>query len=142
MIAVDAGVEHQEPNGNLAFEFVLDTQHGAFGHVRMISQDFFHGSGGKAVAGDVDDVIGTGHDVGIAVFIDITGIGGLVVSGELLQIGFDESFIVLYRVGRVPGGKGSLTTRAPILPGATSSLLSSTTLAGPIREQPWWASRI
>jgi hypothetical protein len=52
----------------------------------MIRQDLFHGTGGKPVAGHVDDVVGAAHHIGVALGIDKAGIGGLVVTRKLFQV--------------------------------------------------------
>jgi hypothetical protein len=36
----------------------------------MTGNYLFHGTGGKPVSGHIDDVIGSGHDKDIAVFVD------------------------------------------------------------------------
>ena len=74
----------------------------------MIGQDLLHGPGGQAVTGHVDDVVGAGHDKNVPVFVDVTGIGGLVVSGELFQVGFDVSLIVVPERGQCSGRQRQL----------------------------------
>jgi hypothetical protein len=100
MVTVDAGVEHHETDRDLALQFVIDTQHGALGHIRMIGQDLLHGPGGEAMTGHIDDVVGTGHDKGVSVFVDVAGVGGFIIPGELFQVGFDVSLIVLPQRGQ------------------------------------------
>ncbi len=84
---VDPGGQHQEADRRLALQVVRHADDGALGDVRMARQHLFHAAGGKAVAGDVDDVVGAGHDVDVAILVDIAGVGGLVVAGESLEIG-------------------------------------------------------
>ncbi len=59
----------------------------------MGRQHLFHTAGRQPVAGDINNVIGTRHDVHVAVLIDVTRVGGLVIAGELREIGFDEAII-------------------------------------------------
>jgi hypothetical protein len=54
----------------------------------MIGQHLLHAAGGEPVAGHVDDVVGAAHDEHVAVFVDIAGVGGLVVSRETLPGSF------------------------------------------------------
>ncbi len=56
----------------------------------MAGQNLFHRAGGQAVAGHIDHVIGARHDIEIAVLVQIAGIAGLVIAGEMRQIGLSE----------------------------------------------------
>ena len=67
--------------------------------------------------GDVDDVVGAGHDPQVAVLVDVAGVRGLVVAREALQVGALEALVVLPQGRRQPGGSGSLTTMLPGLAG-------------------------
>ena len=66
-------------------------------------------AGREPVAGDVDDVVGAGHDVDVAVLVDEAGIGGLVVAGKVVEIARRKRSSAFHSVGRQPGGSGSLT---------------------------------
>jgi ribose 5-phosphate isomerase RpiB len=47
------------------------------------------------MAGDIDDVVGAAHHIDIAVLIEITGIGGFVVAGKFVEIGFLAALVLL-----------------------------------------------
>ena len=93
-VAIRAGLHDHETDGDLTLQIIGDADDGAFGHVRVGGQNLFHGPGGEAVAGDVDDVVGARHDVEIAVLVDVSGVGGFVIAGKARQIAFDEALIV------------------------------------------------
>jgi hypothetical protein len=50
--------------------------------------------------GDIDNIIGPGHDKDITVLIDKSGICGFVVSWELLQIGADIAGVLFPKGGQ------------------------------------------
>ncbi len=91
--ARDAGLQDQEAQRHLALQRVGDADHRALGNVGMAGQRLLDAAGREPMPGDVDDVVGPGHDVDIAVGVDETGVGGLVEAGEGAQIRGDE-FIV------------------------------------------------
>ena len=76
--AVDARLQNDEADGQLALQLVGDADHGALGDVRMRGEHLLHRSGREAVAGDVDDVVGPRHDVDVAVLVDVARVGRLV----------------------------------------------------------------
>ena len=45
LVAVDAGLEHEQTERHLAFEIVVQTDHGAFGDVGMGGEHFLDGAG-------------------------------------------------------------------------------------------------
>ena len=45
------------------------------------------------MAGDVDDVVGAGHDEDVAVLVDVAGIGGLVVAGKGVEVRLAEALV-------------------------------------------------
>ena len=55
------------------------------GDVRIRGGDFLHATRRKAMAGDVDDVVGSPHDVRISVLVDEPGVGGFVIAREFLE---------------------------------------------------------
>src|SRR5256714_10801317 len=89
---IDAGLEHNEAAGNLALERIRDADHGAFGDILVRGEHFFHPASGQPMAGDVDDIVGSAHDVDVAVLVLEAGISGLVVAGKLGAIAFLETF--------------------------------------------------
>jgi hypothetical protein len=80
--AVDAGLEHHEPQRQLALELVGDADDRALGDVRMRREHLLHAAGGEPVAGDVDDVVDAAHDEQVAVVVLVAGVAGQVVAGE------------------------------------------------------------
>ena len=42
---------------------------------------------------DIDDVVGAAHDVEIAIFIHVARIGGFIIAGKFVEIGFAKSLI-------------------------------------------------
>jgi len=79
------------------------------------------------VARDIDDVVGAAHHEDIAVLVLVAGIGGFVVAGKFVEIGLPAALVLLHKVGRQPGGIGSLITIEPMVPAATGLADSSTT---------------
>lgn len=104
--AVDAGVEDDEAAGHLALHRVGHTDDGAFGDVGVFGEDFLHRAGRQAVAGDVDDVVGAGHDEEVAVLVDDAGVGRLVVAGELGEIGAFEALVGVPERRQAAGRQG------------------------------------
>jgi len=79
----------------LAFQFVVNTEDGAFGDIAVRSENFFNAAGREAVVSDIDDVVGTGHDEDVAVVVHEPAVGGFVIAGESGEVGIDEAFIVV-----------------------------------------------
>ena len=65
----------------------------------MRGQDLLDLPRGEAMGGDVDDVVGSGHHVDVAVAVDEPRIGGLIEAGKGAQVGSDE-FVVGLPQGR------------------------------------------
>jgi len=80
-IGVDARFEHDEPARDLAFELVVDTDDRALGNGGVAGEDFFHFPGGQPVARNVDDVVGTAHDIEVSVFVPVSPISCEVGAG-------------------------------------------------------------
>ena len=93
--AFDAGFEHQETQRDLTLERVGDADHGAFRDIGMRRQHLLDLAGREAVGGDIDDVVGAGHHVDIAVGVDEPGIGRLIKAWERFHIRVDEAVIGL-----------------------------------------------
>ena len=93
MIPGRTRVERNKTDRQLAFHLVIDADHGALGDVRVPSQNFLHAAGRQAMAGDIDDVVRPRHDVGVAVVIDVSRVGGFVVTRKLGKVGFDETLV-------------------------------------------------
>ena len=53
---------------------------------------------------DIDDVVGPGHDMDVAILVDEPGIGGLVITGIGRQVGFDKALVLLPQ-GRERAGR-------------------------------------
>ncbi len=70
----------------------------------MLCQHLFHPARRQPVAGDVDDVVGAGHDVDIAVLVHVAGVRGRVVAGKLLQVGRLVALVIV--VERRQGSRG------------------------------------
>src|SRR6202034_875728 len=78
--AIDARLQDHKPARSLAFDLVLDAEHGAFRDVRVRGDDFLHAGGRQAMASDIDDVVGPPEDGEIAVVIDETGVSRFVIA--------------------------------------------------------------
>jgi hypothetical protein len=57
----------------------------AFGNIWMRRPDFLDLPRGEAMSGDIDDVVGSGHHVDVAVAVDEPGIGGAPDAREILR---------------------------------------------------------
>ena len=95
VITLRAHFQHQESNRELALQLVGDPDDGTFGDIRMAGEHLLERPRGEAVSGDVDDVVGPGHDEHVAVLIDVARVCGLVEAGELGQVGVDEPIVRL-----------------------------------------------
>ena len=73
----------------------MNADHGALGDILVLGDDLFHLAGRQAVAGDVDDVVGARHDVGVAVGVDEAGVGGRVVAREVDEVARAEALVVV-----------------------------------------------
>src|SRR5271166_2932804 len=93
--AVDSGLEHQETQRRLALELVSRADDRAFSHILMGRENALHFPGGEAVAGDVDDVVGAGHHIDVAVLVDIARVARLVVAGMGAEVGLLESLVIV-----------------------------------------------
>ena len=79
---LDPGLEHQEAERHLALQRIGDADHRAFGDIGMRRQHLLDLAGREPVGGDVDDVVGAGHHVDVAVGVDEPGVGGLIETRE------------------------------------------------------------
>ena len=83
----------------------------------MGRQHFFHATGGKPMAGDVDDVIGSRHHERVTIFVDETGVGGLVVAGKLRHVRRDESIVCVPQRWQGAGRERQFHHQGADLPG-------------------------
>ena len=86
------------------------------------------------MAGDVDDVIGTGHHEDLASLVDVSSVSGQVVTGERIQVGGWKRSSAIQRVGEEPGGMGNFATSAPVSPRGSSAPSPSSTRRSPARH--------
>ncbi|EGE58250.1 hypothetical protein RHECNPAF_3340049 [Rhizobium etli CNPAF512] len=92
-------LQHQKTARRLTLQRIDDTDDRAFGDIGMLRANFLHRAGREAMTGTIDDVVGPRHDEEVAVLIDIAGVGGLVITGKLVEIGRSETVI------RMPEGR-------------------------------------
>ena len=64
-----SGVQAQEPQWKLSFQLVVNPNDRAFCNIWVVGENLFHLTRRQAMPGDVDDIIGPGHDIAITVFI-------------------------------------------------------------------------
>ena len=83
----------------------------------MGGDHLFHGAGGQAVAGHVDDVVHAAHDVYVAVLVPIAFITGEVEAGKLAEIGIQITLVIAPHRGQRARRQGRLSTTAPSWPG-------------------------
>ena len=71
LLGVDrvASLDGDKSNWNLTLEIIIDSNDNGFGDMGALHDDFFHFASGEAMAGSVDDVINSGHDVEISIFV-------------------------------------------------------------------------
>ena len=91
--AFHACFQDDEADRQLPFELVRHADHRALGHVRVRGEDLLHRPGREAMAGDVDDVVGAGHDEDVVVLVDVAGVGGLVVAGKGGEVCLAEALV-------------------------------------------------
>src|SRR5262249_33282159 len=88
---IDARLEDEEADRQLALELVAGADHGAFRHVRMREEHLLDRAGRETVPRNVDDVVRSRHHEDVAVLVDEAGIGGLVVAREGGEVGSRDS---------------------------------------------------
>src|SRR5205814_10613872 len=93
MLALDSCFEDEQPEWDLPLELVSDADHCTLGYVGMRGEHLLDRSSRQSVAGNVDDVIGPSHHEDVAVVVDVGGVGRLVVTGELREVGAEEAII-------------------------------------------------
>ena len=93
-LGVDPGLEHDQPSRDLALELVGDADDRAFGDVGMTGERRLHRPGREPVPGDVEDVVGTAHDVEVAVLVEVAAVAGQVVAVERRQVRRDVPVVV------------------------------------------------
>ncbi len=74
----------------------------------MTGADLFHRARRKAVAGDIDDVVGARHDEDIAVIVYVTGIRCLVIAGEFREAGGAKPFVGIPEARQAARREGEL----------------------------------
>jgi hypothetical protein len=84
-----------ETDGDLALEIVDFGYNGCFGHLGMSEQLLLHAGSGEPVSGRVDDVIEPGHNIEVAILIEVAGIPGGVVPGCGGQVFLDKGLVVV-----------------------------------------------
>ena len=65
------------------------------------------------MAGDVDDVVGTGHHVNVSVLVDVAGVGGFVVAGKVGEVGVHVTLVRVPQGGQGAGRQGQLAADGP-----------------------------
>ena len=113
----DTGLQHQEAERNLPLERIRNADHGAFGNIGMCRQDLLDLPGGEAMGGDIDDVVGSGRCVDVAVAVDEPGIGGLIEAGKGAQISGDEFVVGLPQARQRAGRQWQFDRQRADLPG-------------------------
>ena len=108
VIAVYACAEHKEARRKLALELIGNPDDCTFGNVGVGGQNFFHSAGGKAVPGNVDDVVGARHYEYIIVLVDESGVGGFVITGKLGKLRLDEALVGIPQCSECSGRQRQL----------------------------------
>jgi len=91
--------------GEMAFELVRDAHDAALGDGGVGGDGLFDGAGAEAVSGYVDNIVGAGHDVHVAVFVDHPRVVGVeLLPVEALHVAFVEPFFVLDEGGEAGWG--------------------------------------
>ena len=83
----------------MPLEIIGNTDHRTFSNIGMVCQHFFELAGGQAMTGNINHIIGAGHDVEIAIGIAIAGITGFIIAGKSREIFLNKSLI------RTPDGQ-------------------------------------
>src|SRR6185295_4372727 len=89
-VSRDSRLQHHETDRHLALDLIGNAEYRAFCHIGMRGEYFLHAASRQAMARNIDDVVGAGHDVDIAILIDEACIGGLVIAWEVLEIALAE----------------------------------------------------
>src|SRR5690606_34115892 len=89
-----ARLGHYEGDGDHALDRIVGADHRAFGDRRVARDDLLHLPGRETMARDIDDVVGTPHDVNEAVGVDMAGIAGLVKAWKSLESPHEARVIV------------------------------------------------
>ena len=88
-------IKDQQSQWYLTLELVVNPENRAFCYIRMVGNHLFHLPGRQTVAGYVYDIVGSTHNMHIVLPVDKAGIAGAVILGELGEILFDKTFIIV-----------------------------------------------
>ena len=89
------------------------TRRAAAAGYHAVAPDFFHRAGGQAVARHIDHIVGARHDVEIAILIDISGVAGFIIAGEVIEVGFAKTRFGIPERGQGAGGQRQLDRNGP-----------------------------
>ena len=103
-LGLEAVLEHDQADRELALELVVDADHGALGHGGVAADQLLHLAGRQAMPGHVDHVVGAAHDEHVAVLIDVAAVGGVVVAVVGLQVAVAKALVVVPQ-GRQAAGR-------------------------------------
>src|SRR5688500_11450355 len=94
MVRLNAGLESDEGDEGLAFEFVGTSDHGGFGDFRIADERAFDFGGADAVTGDVEHVIDAADNPEVAVLVLSAAVAGEIASFEFAPIDFAKTLRV------------------------------------------------
>ena len=81
--ATHACFEHEETQRNLSLKLVGNADDGALSDVWVRSEHLLHRPSREPMPGDVNDIVGAGHDEDIPVLVDKARVARLVVARKL-----------------------------------------------------------
>ena len=85
--------QHKEAQRYLTLQVIMDADNCAFSNIRMFAKGTFNATSRKSVAGNINNIISSRHDINVPILVDEASITGLVVSGELLHIAFNKPIV-------------------------------------------------
>lgn len=87
--------QHNKSNRDLSFEFLDLSNNCSFDNLTSCDQYLFHTCCGESVTSCIDDIIKSGHDVQISIFIIITSIACSIVPRSLFHVLLNKSFVIV-----------------------------------------------
>src|ERR1044072_8227335 len=92
-VALDAGLQDEEADRQLALQLVGYPDHGRLGDVAGRRQDLLDSAGREPVAGDVDDVVRPRHDEDVVVLVDVARVRGPVIARKGGEVDLAEAVL-------------------------------------------------
>ena len=87
--------QHNKSNRDLSFELLDLSNNCSLNDLASCDQHLFHTCCGQSVTSSIDDIIESGHNVQIPIFIIITSITCSIISRSLFHVLLNKSFVIV-----------------------------------------------